>query len=167
MILIVMGVSGSGKTTIGRMLAKELGWRFYEGDQFHSATSVQKMEQGIPLIDEDRWPWLERLRELIQQVNDRGESAVLACSALKLSYRERLMRNNSEVQFVYLRGDIGVIEKRLQARKKHFMKGGLLKSQFEILEEPKEAIIANIDGAPQVIVKAILDEIERQSICKS
>ena len=136
MIVIVFGVSGAGKTTVGKLLAQELGWRFYEADDFHSPANIDKMRRGIPLTDEDRWPWVENLRELIKRSLEAGVNAVLACSALKGAYRERL-RVSEEVKFVFLRGDYGLIAKQLRHRRGHFMNPELLRSQFADLEEPK------------------------------
>ena len=110
MIVIVFGVSGAGKTTIGKLLAQKLGWRFYEADDFHSQANIEKMHRGVPLTDADRWPWLESLRQLIERSLEASENAVLACSALKRAYRERL-RVSDEVKFVFLRGDYALIEK--------------------------------------------------------
>jgi gluconokinase len=136
MIVIVFGVSGTGKTTIGKLLTQELGWPFYEADDFHSQANIEKMRSGNPLTDEDRWPWLENLRQLIKHSLEAGENAVLACSALKRAYRERL-RASDEVKFVFLRGDYALIEKQLRQRRGHFMNPELLRSQFADLEEPK------------------------------
>lgn len=136
MIVIVFGVSGAGKTAVGKLLANNLGWRFYEADDYHSRANIEKMHNGVPLTDADRWPWLESLRELIERLIDAGENAVLACSALKRAYRERL-RVSGEVKFVFLRGDYALIAKQLQHRRGHFMNPGLLQSQFADLEEPE------------------------------
>jgi gluconokinase len=136
MIVIVLGVSGAGKTTIGKLLARELGWHFYEADDFHSRANIEKMHRGVPLRDEDRWPWLERLRELIKRCVESGENAGLACSALKRAYRQRL-DVSGEVKFVFLRGDYALIAKQLRHRRGHFMNPALLRSQFADLEEPK------------------------------
>ena len=108
MIIIVFGVSGAGKTTVGKLLARELGWQFLEADDFHPAANIEKMRRGHPLTDEDRWPWLDRLREQIEQLLSAGENAVLACSALKRAYRDRL-RVSDEVKFVFLRGDYALV----------------------------------------------------------
>jgi gluconokinase len=135
-IVIVFGVSGAGKTTVGKLLADELAWRFYEADDFHSRASIEKMHRGIPLTDEDRWPWLEKLRQLIKRCVESGENAVLACSVLKRAYRERL-RLSTKVTFVFLRGDYALIAKQLRHRRGHFMNPALLRSQFADLEEPK------------------------------
>jgi gluconokinase len=135
MIVIVFGVSGAGKTTIGKLLAEELGWRFYEADAFHSRANVEKMRRGVALTDEDRWPWLDRLRQLIKRSLEAGENAVLTCSALKGAFRKRL-RVSDEVKFVFLRGDYALIEKQLRLRRGHFMNPALLRSQLAGLEEP-------------------------------
>ncbi|HZR04303.1 MAG TPA: gluconokinase [Candidatus Udaeobacter sp.] len=135
MIVIVFGVSGAGKTTIGKLLAEELRWTFYEADDFHPRANIEKMRSGRPLTDEDRWPWLDRLREQITRSLAVKENAVLACSALKRSYRERL-RVSDEVKFVFLRGGYALVEKQTRRRRDHFMNPALLKSQFADLEEP-------------------------------
>ena len=157
MIVIVFGVSGAGKTTIGKLLAQELGWRFYEADDFHSRANIEKMHRGIPLNDEDRWPWLESLRQLIERSLEAGENAVLACSALKRAYRERL-RVSNEVKFVFLRGDYALIEKQLRRRHGHFMNPELLRSQFADLEEPKpdeDVLTIELGRSPQELVEEI------------
>lgn len=157
MIVIVSGVSGAGKTTIGKLLAQEVGWHFYEADDFHSRANIEKMYRGIPLNDEDRWPWLESLRQLIERSLGAGENAVLACSALKRAYRERL-RVSDEVKFVFLRGDYALIEKQLRRRHGHFMNPELLRSQFADLEEPKpdeDMLTIELGRTPQEIVDEI------------
>lgn len=136
MLIIVFGVSGSGKTTVGKLLARELGWQFLEADDFHPAANIEKMRSGRPLTDEDRWPWLNCLRKQIEQLLSARENAVLACSALKCAYRDRL-RVSDEVKFVFLRGDYALIEKQLRSRRRHFMNPDLLQSQFDDLEEPQ------------------------------
>ena len=136
MIIVVFGVSGAGKTTVGKVLAKQLGWRFLEADDFHPAANIEKMRNGHPLTDEDRWPWLDRLRKQIEQLLSAGENAVLACSALKRAYRDRL-RVSDEVKFVFLRGDYALVEKQLRSRHGHFMNMALLQSQFDDLEQPR------------------------------
>ena len=135
-IVIVFGVSGAGKTTVGKLLARELGWRFIEADDFHPTLNIEKMRSGHPLKDDDRWPWLERLREQIEHSLAAGENTVLACSALKRAYRDRL-RISDETRFVFLRGDYALIEKQLRSRHGHFMNPALLQSQFTDLEEPQ------------------------------
>lgn len=136
MVIIICGVTGVGKTTIGQLLAHELGWEFYDADDFHSAMNIAKMESGIPLTDEDRQPWLGRLRELIEQCLVAGKNAVVACSALKKAYRDCL-RVSDGVKFVFLRGNRRKISEQLQHRHGHFMNPALLESQFEDLEEPQ------------------------------
>jgi gluconokinase len=151
-IVIVFGVSGAGKTTIGKLLAQEVGWHFYEADDFHSRANIDKMRRGIPLTDADRW--LESLRQLIERSLEAGENAVLACSALKRAYRERL-RVNDEVKFVFLRGDYALIEKQLRRRHGHFMNPELLRSQFADLEEPKpdkDILTVDLGRTPEELV---------------
>jgi gluconokinase len=135
-IVVLFGVSGAGKTTIGKLLAEQLGWKFYEADDFHSRANIEKMRSGVPLTDEDRWRWLERLHEQITLSLAAKENAVLACSALKRAYRERLLVND-DVKFVFLRGDYALIERQLRRRRGHFMNPALLQSQFADLEEPQ------------------------------
>lgn len=155
MVVILMGVSGSGKTTIGRKLADELGWSFYEGDDFHSAASITKMGRGIPLTDEDRRPWLASLRSVIDRAVEKGENAVLACSALKSAYRQVLRGDHSEVVFVYLKADPRLIAERLEHRAGHYAKRDLLPSQLATLEEPENATTVDASGTPGEIVAAI------------
>jgi gluconokinase len=157
MIVIVLGVSGAGKTTIGKLLARELGWHFYEADDFHSRANIEKMHRGVPLTDEDRWPWLERLRELIKRCVESGENAVLACSALKRAYRKHL-HVNEEVKFVVLRGDYALIAKQLRRRRGHFMNPALLRSQFADLEEPRpdeDVLTIELGRTPRELVAEI------------
>lgn len=135
-IAVVMGVAGSGKSTIGRAVADQLGADFLEGDKFHPEANIAKMSRGEPLTDADRWPWLDRLADELARAEREGRSAVLASSALKRSYRDRLRRGAPDLHLVYLRGDKAVIGERLRARKNHFMPAGLLESQFAALEEP-------------------------------
>jgi gluconokinase len=146
-----MGVSGSGKTTIGSLLAKKLNWKFYDADDFHSKTNQEKMSQGIALTDEDRSTWLNSLQSLIQNEKD---SFVLACSALKETYRS-LLKTNEGVHYVYLKGSFEQIELRLSGRKNHYMPVKLLQSQFDALEEPKDALIIDISKTPQEIIRVI------------
>lgn len=136
MIVIIFGVSGAGKTTIGKRLADDLGWQFYEADDFHPRANIEKMRSGRPLTDEDRGPWLERLREQIMRSLTAQENALFACSALKRVYRERL-RVSDDVRFVFLRGNYALIENQLRRRRGHFMNPALLRSQFADLEEPR------------------------------
>jgi gluconokinase len=157
MIVIVFGVSGAGKTTIGNLLAEQLGWRFYEGDDFHPRANIEKMRSGRPLTDEDRWPWLERLREQITRSIAAKENAVLACSALKRAYRDRL-RVSDDVKFVFLRGDYALIAEQLCQRRGHFMNPELLRSQFADLEQPEpdeDVLTSELGRTPQELVEEI------------
>jgi gluconokinase len=159
--LIVMGVSGSGKTTIASELAARLGWTFEDGDRFHPASNVAKMAAGHPLTDEDRWPWLQAIADEIDAVCQRGGHVVIACSALKRAYRDLLVHGRNDVRIIFLNGTQALIADRLARRKGHFMPPGLLDSQFKTLELPKvneNPLIVSID-AP---VEAIVDEIARQ-----
>ena len=149
-----MGVAGCGKSTIGAMLAHELGWDFYDADDFHSKSNRMKMAQNIPLTDEDRASWLDSLRSLIGQNIQNEKSIVLACSALKKSYRDILMINE-QGEFIYLRGTYEQIEARLLQRSGHFMSSKMLASQFDILEEPQDALTIDITHTPQEIISAI------------
>ncbi|MES9981592.1 MAG: gluconokinase, GntK/IdnK-type, partial [Candidatus Thiodiazotropha sp. 6PLUC5] len=159
MIIIVMGVSGSGKSTIGRILAQQTGWRFIEGDDYHPAENKAKMAAALPLNDDDRQPWLERLAKVIDRHLSIDRSAVLSCSALKKSYREQLMRS-PEVRFVYLEESYELILARLNQRTKHFMRSELLQSQFDDLEPPEEALTLSIEQSPEQIVKLIMSEMK-------
>jgi gluconokinase len=154
MIVIVMGVVGSGKTTIGSLLAAELGWQFADADEFHPQSNVEKIRQGIPLSDADRQPWLERLRAEITHWIGSDCNAVLACSALKRAYRQELAVG-PQVRFVYLKGSAGLIADRLRLRHGHFADEKILASQFGDLEEPEEAVAVAITGTPGQIVAEI------------
>src|SRR5262245_56051927 len=156
MIVVLMGVSGSGKTTVGKILAQQLGWRFVDADDYHPQANVEKMHRGIPLTDEDRRPWLDALRQLVDDACERGENLVLACSALKHAYQEYLERDEPTcVHYVYLSGSEELIRQRLAERKGHFMSPGLLHSQFETLEPPDHAVQVDITPAPEVIAAQI------------
>lgn len=156
MIVVLMGVSGSGKTTIGRELAGELGWTFVDADDLHPAANVEKMHGGEPLTDEDRLPWLAALRSRLEDAAGRGENIVLACSALKHDYREYLQHEEPyRIHYVYLRGTEELIRRRLAARKGHFMNPNLLHSQFETLEAPEHAVEVDIAPSPQEITTDI------------
>ena len=134
--LIVMGVSGSGKTTVAELIAKRLGWPFMEGDRLHPKANVDKMRQGVPLTDEDRAPWLDRIGEELKRWAAEGRSGVMTCSALKRAYRDRICAARTDVRFVYLKGSPALIEARVAARHHEYMPASLLKSQFDTLEEP-------------------------------
>ena len=155
--MIIFGVSGAGKTTVGKLLAREAGWRFIEADDFHPKANIEKMRAGHALTDEDRWPWLERLRQQIERSVAAGENAVLACSALKRAYRDRL-RVGKAVKFVFLRGDYALIENQLRSRHRHFMNATLLRSQFDDFEQPQpdeHVLTMQLGRSPDEIVKEI------------
>jgi gluconokinase len=156
MIIVVMGVSGAGKTTVGKLLAEKLGWTFLDADDFHSPANVAKMRSGIPLTDEDRLPWLEAIRKRLDEALVRKENVVLACSALKHDYQHYLQQHDPRhIHYVFLGASEEVIAKRLAARKGHFMNPRLLHSQFETLEPPEHAIEVDAAGEPESIVAAI------------
>jgi len=155
MIVVVMGVSGSGKTTIGRQLAARLGCEFLDGDDFHPPENVARMAAGTPLTDDDRWPWLDRLNALLRQRAARGESAVLACSALKESYRTRLTQGLARCEIVHLRGSIDLIRSRLATREHRYMPAALLESQFAALEPPQDAIVIDVTAPSAQCVETI------------
>jgi gluconokinase len=155
MVLIVMGVTGAGKSTIGRALATSLGWEFHDGDDLHSEASKRKMHGGIALDDADRAPWLNAIRELIEVMLSEGRDGVVACSALKQSYRDELVVDPSTVKVVYLKGSKQLIAERLRNRSGHFMNPDLLQSQFDTLEEPRDAIVVEASAAPEAIVNEI------------
>jgi gluconokinase len=154
-VVIVMGVTGAGKTTVGRALAAALGWEFHDGDELHSEENKRKMHRGIALDDVDRAPWLSALRELIETMLSYGRDGVVACSALKQSYRDELVVDPDAVKVVYLKGSKSVIEQRLRNRTGHFMNPDLLQSQFDTLEEPRDAIVVDAAAAPEAIVDEI------------
>jgi gluconokinase len=156
MVIVLMGVSGTGKTEVGTRLADALGGTFAEGDSYHSAANVEKMRSGKPLDDADRQPWLETMSREIGGWLDAGETVVLACSALKQRYRDVLKAGRPGVRFVYLKGDPALIRERLSGRHGHYMPASLLDSQLEALEEPTDAITVGIEGTPEAIVEEIL-----------
>lgn len=155
MIIIVMGVSGSGKTTVGKLLAESLGWTFSDADAFHSSENVEKMRHGVPLTEADRKPWLEALQAAIKEWLQENTNVVLACSALKDSYRQFLLVDRDCIQLVYLKGSDDLIQKRLQERQNHYMPAILLQSQFDALEEPLNTVYIDIAQSPQAIVQNI------------
>jgi gluconokinase len=161
--LVVMGVSGSGKSTIADRLAARLGWRYEDGDRFHPPANVAKMSAGHPLTDEDRWPWLQAIADEIDRLSEAGQRAVIACSALKRSYRDILVHGRDDVRIVFLNGTQDLIAKRLAARKGHFMPPGLLASQFKTLEPPQPGerpITVSIDAPVEAIVDDIISQLK-------
>lgn len=158
-ILIIMGVSGTGKSTIGKSLSQKLGWPYFEGDDFHPEENVKKMREGFPLNDDDREPWLQILRELILKQIKEKQSAIFSSSALKEKYRRTLAGENKEIHFVYLAGSYELIMGRLQQRDHEYMPSTLLTSQFEALEEPQQAIKISIDQQVEEIIEEIIQKI--------
>ncbi|AOY93964.1 gluconate kinase [Cupriavidus sp. USMAA2-4] len=158
MIYILMGVSGSGKTTVGQLLAQRLQCGFHDADEFHSEANKAKMHAGVPLTDEDRWPWLAAMRAAIDAARAEGRTHVFTCSALRQVYRDRLTPPEGGVTFVFMKGDAGLIGQRLSARSGHFFNPALLHSQFETLEEPDGALVIDIRRPPEALVDAILAE---------
>jgi carbohydrate kinase (thermoresistant glucokinase family) len=164
-IAVMMGVSGSGKTTIARGVAEREGWRLLEGDAFHPPSNVAKMHAGTPLTDEDRWPWLRAIAHEIDAMRARGEQGVVACSALKRSYRDILTGDRTDVVLVYLQGSKALIAERIASRKGHFMPAALLDSQFATLEEPgpdEHPIVVSIGASPEAIVDAVVDRLRER-----
>ena len=159
MIVIVMGVSGSGKTTVGKLLAASLNWEFRDADDFHPLSNVEKMSRGIALDDADRTPWLRQLQAAIDTWLLENKNVVLACSALKASYREMLCQDNKQIKIVYLKGAFELLAARLKNRQNHYMKADLLSSQLATLEEPQDAIIADASQTPEAIVEQIKNQI--------
>ncbi|MFM0052028.1 gluconokinase [Caballeronia grimmiae] len=162
MILIAMGVSGAGKSLIGEMLAERLNCPFTDGDAFHSAANKEKMHHGIPLTDEDRWPWLKTIRAAIEEKQRAGETAVFTCSSLKRSYRDVLRAGDKGVCFVYLKGSMEVLRERLGHRTGHFFDPSLLQSQLDTLEEPgeDEAVTESIELPPEQIVDNVMEKLK-------
>jgi carbohydrate kinase (thermoresistant glucokinase family) len=164
LVLVVMGVSGCGKTTVAELLSQRLGWAFLEGDSLHPAANVEKMSAGQPLTDEDRWPWLERIADWIDSRLDAGESGVVTCSALKRSYRDLLSRRGSGVCFVFLSGERETLEERMKARTGHFMPTSMLDSQLATLEEPQAdepSVRVAIEQSPEDIAAEVLTRLGR------
>ena len=158
MIVILAGVTGCGKTVVGAALAAACGWEFLDADDFHPAENVAKMKSGIPLDDNDRWPWLDRLNAMLIDAERRGRNLVLACSALKQAYRDRLTRGCGAARFVLLEGGIELIRSRLAARQGHYMNPTLLDSQFAILERPQDALRLDVAETPAALVHRIRRE---------
>jgi gluconokinase len=158
-VVVVMGVSGSGKTTVGRRLAGELGWEFFDGDDLHPPENVRKMASGVPLDDGDREPWLRQIRALVDRRCKSDQPAVVACSALKRRYREVLLGGTAGVALVYLRGSREILAERLRGRSGHFMPPGLLDSQLDALEEPRQALTVDVSLSPSEIVRVVESEL--------
>lgn len=159
MVILIMGVSGVGKTTIGRLLATELGWHYVEADEFHPPENVAKMHAGIPLTDEDRAPWLAALSRELRQRDAAGENVVVACSALKQKYRRELLAGLGEAVVIFLRAPSAVIAERLMQRSGHFMPRSLLESQLETLEPPRNAITLDAQDSPATLVMEIRERL--------
>lgn len=159
MIVVVMGVSGSGKSTIGKLLAASLDWEFSDADTFHSVANIEKMSHGIPLSDADRMPWLEKLRSAIAQWLLEDKNVVLACSALKSSYRQILWQDSQHMRLVYIKSSFDLLQKRLQQRQNHFMAINLLQSQFDILEEPEDSIQVDAAQSATVSIQQIREKL--------
>jgi gluconokinase len=155
MIVVLMGVSGSGKTAVGELLARALGWPYIDADDYHPPANVEKMRSGHPLTDADRWPWLDRLNELMLAQDAKGQSAVVGCSALKQAYRDRLAKGLTDVRWVHLKGGFELIMTRLQTRTHRYMPASLLQSQFDTLETPQDALTIDISDPPEVLAGRI------------
>ena len=161
-VLVVMGVSGSGKTTVAALLAGRLGWELGDADDWHSPANVRKMHGGTPLSDADRWPWLRSIAAWIDATRSTGRHAVLACSALKRAYRDILIGEREDVRLVYLRGEEGLIEQRQAARLNHYMPASLVRSQFEALEVPgadERPLVVDVVGTPREVVATIVRQL--------
>jgi len=156
---IVMGVSGCGKSSVGKALAQSLGWDFYDADDFHPPENVAKMASGIPLDDSDRAPWLASLHDMISSSLKADKPGVLACSALKERYRQKLMDSNDGVQIIYLKGSYDLIWSRMEKRADHYMKPQMLKSQFDTLEEPSNALTMDVSMSVDEIVREVISDL--------
>jgi gluconokinase len=157
--VVIMGVAGSGKTSIGTLLARKLGWQFADADSFHPQSNIEKMAAGIALDDRDRVPWLDAIRNQLMRWGQESKNVVLACSALKQSYREQL-QFDAGVAFVYLKGDFHLFEKRLADRQQHYMKSNMLASQFQVLEEPDHGLTVDAAQPPNQIVDQIVEALK-------
>jgi carbohydrate kinase (thermoresistant glucokinase family) len=162
LVIVLMGVAGCGKSTTGAALAKALGWPFRDADSFHPPANIAKMSQGLPLDDDDRGPWLAAIAQWIDERCEAGEPGIVSCSALKRDYRQRIIGARRSVRLVYLKGDMALIGRRLQARKHHFMPASLLESQFATLEEPRadeRPVIVSVAMSPRRVVGTILERL--------
>jgi gluconokinase len=162
LVIVLMGVSGCGKSTTGAALSRRLGWPFRDADSFHPSGNVAKMSRGVPLTDEDRWPWLAAIAQWIDERCEAGEPGIVSCSALKRAYRSRIVGARRGVRLVYLKGDVPLIEQRLRGRKHHFMPASLLESQFAVLQEPgveEGPLIVSIAMSPRRVVGAIIERL--------
>jgi gluconokinase len=162
LVIVLMGVSGCGKSTTGAALSKRLGWPFRDADSFHPPANIAKMSRGVPLNDEDRWPWLAAIAQWIDARCAAGKPGIVSCSALKRAYRSRIVGAREGVQLVYLKGDMGLIGQRLQARKDHFMPASLLESQFAALEEPgadERPVVVSIALSPPRVAQTIIERL--------
>lgn len=166
MIILLMGVSGSGKTTIGKSLAQRLSCDFEDADDFHSEENKRKMHAGIPLTDADRLPWLSELSELLKKRSESGQTTILACSALKSSYRQKFLEAAPDLMVVYLKVDFETVAARLEERHHEFMNPELLKSQFDTLEEPSDAIVVDANETVSEIVDDILAQVNNSTVAK-
>ncbi len=158
-VLILMGPMGCGKTAIGKLLSRKLGWPFYDGDDFHPKTNVDKMRKGISLTDVDRKPWLERLHDKIKHWHRHKESVVLACSALKQTYRDMLGIDQEHVKIIYLKGSYELLRRRVEQREHPYMNTNLLKNQLNTLEEPSDGLWVDISPVPEKIVSSIIESL--------
>jgi carbohydrate kinase (thermoresistant glucokinase family) len=157
--VVLMGVAGSGKSTVGAVLSELLGWPFRDADSFHPAANIEKMRRGLPLEDDDRWPWLAAIAQWIDERRAQGAPAVVSCSALKRAYRERIIGARPDVRLVYLKGDRALIRRRLEARRNHFMPASLLDSQLAVLEEPgadERPVVVDIARSPRNVAAAVI-----------
>lgn len=160
-VLVLMGPMGCGKTTIGKALSEKTGWPFYDGDDFHPPSNIEKMRQGIPLNDDDRKPWLQTLRSKISRWKQESPVALLACSALKATYRELLGIDQDRVISIYLKGSLSLLKERIAGRNHQYMPDELLQSQLDTLEEPSDGIVIDIDQSPDTIVNKLISTIQQ------